>query len=814
MEKHIDSINEIFSSPPKWLMDKWQEIAELLGNVLKVPSALIMRVDNEELEVFASSKSKENPYKKGSKLEWQGFYSEAMIKSQKKLIVTNALKNDRWASNPSVKKGLISYLGYPINFSDDTIFGVICVLDNKEKNFTKKCQELMIRFKRIIEEDLLQIDFFGKEKKILNDKIYQQYQDLAEKNKTLIAVNEEAKYSQLKYKLISNITSEGIMLHDKGIIKEVNKSFEKITGYTRKELIGENCLTFVEDKFKEKVSENIRKGISSTYEIEIIKKGGTNVFIELEAKNIKTESGKVAYAVAIRDISSYKKKIMEVKKFSTAIEQSSNTVVITNLNGTIEYVNPAFTKISGYTYDEAVGNNPRILNSGLQPKEYYLKLWNKIRNGETWKGEFCNKAKDGRLYWENVTITPITDENGKIIYYLGIKEDITERKTAEKEIRRKNEELLIAKERAEKSDRLKSEFLASISHEIRTPLNAIVGFSNIIAEESKNEQFKKFSKIIHNQNEALLQIVNDILDFSQFEVGAVEIQNQKFDINSVVEEIYSLYKHKCPAQVKLIAKTTSKPIIVNSDQRRLTQIFNNLISNALKFTEKGEIVFGFEEKENSKIIGFVKDTGIGIKKEKQAEIFESFTKLDKFSQGTGLGLSIVKSIIRALGGAVWLESEYKKGSNFYFKIPFKKIRKAKEAEHHKTTEIDTNTKVNPILIVEDQKSNFAYLKELLNSKGLQVLHASNGKQAIEICKKNKNISLILMDVKMPLLDGYEATKQIKKIYPKLPIVIQTAYASEEDKQKAKEIGCDGYLSKPIDKKILDEILIQYLLKNK
>lgn len=810
MEKNIDNIDEIFSSPPEWLIDKWQEVVELLGNVLKVPSALIMRVNNEELEVFASSKNKGNPYKKGSKVEWEGFYSEAMLKTQEKLMVTNALKDDKWASNLSVKKGLISYLGYPINYSDHTIFGVICVLDNKEKRFTKKCQELVVRFKRIIEEDLLQIDFFGKEKKILNDKIYQQYKDLAEKNKTLIAVNEEAKHSQLKYKLISNITSEGIMLHNQGIIREVNKSFEKITGYTRKELIGENCLTFVGDKFKQKVSENIKNKISSTYEIEIIKKDGSTSFIELEAKNT-TESGKIVYAVSIRDINSYKKKIMEVKKFSTAIEQSSNTVVITDLSGTIEYVNPAFTKISGYTYDEAVGNNPRILNSGLQPKEYYLRLWNKIRNGETWKGEFCNRAKDGRLYWENVTITPITDENGKIIYYLGIKEDITERKTAEKEIRRKNEELLIAKERAEKSDRLKSEFLASISHEIRTPLNAIVGFSNIIAEESKNEQFKKFSKIIHNQNEALLQIVNDILDFSQFEVGAVEIQNQKFDINSVVEEIYSLYKHKCPAQVELIAKTTSKPIIVNSDQRRLTQIFNNLISNALKFTEKGQIIFGFEEKENSKIIGFVKDTGIGIKKERQAEIFESFTKLDKFSQGTGLGLSIVKSIIKTLGGAIWLESEYEKGSKFYFKIPFKKIRKTKETEQYKTTEIKTDGVVSPILIVEDQKSNYAYLKELLNSKGLQVLHASNGREAVEICKKNENISLILMDVKMPLLDGYEATKQIKKIHPKLPIVIQTAYASEEDRQKAKEIGCDGYLSKPIDKKILDEILIQYLL---
>ncbi|MDD3723740.1 MAG: response regulator, partial [Lutibacter sp.] len=266
------------------------------------------------------------------------------------------------------------------------------------------------------------------------------------------------------------------------------------------------------------------------------------------------------------------------------------------------------------------------------------------------------------------------------------------------------------------------------------------------------------------------------------------------------------FETKSPSGVSLIHSTPLEEIFVNNDKSRIKQIFINLILNAFKFTPKGAVTFGYninKESEEPELICFVKDTGIGISSENHHKIFERFTKLDSFSQGTGLGLSIVKNILDLLEGKIWIESELNNGATFYFKLPFNIVKSANQKPVAKNVIHDSNKKFT-ILIAEDEESNFIYLNELLGVHNFKVIHAINGKEAVDLCAKNKEIGLVLMDINMPVLNGYEATKQIKKINPELPIVAQTAYTMTENKDAAKKAGFDGFLSKPIRKSDLFE----------
>ncbi|MRT91877.1 ATP-binding protein [Ancylomarina sp. 16SWW S1-10-2] len=374
------------------------------------------------------------------------------------------------------------------------------------------------------------------------------------------------------------------------------------------------------------------------------------------------------------------------------------------------------------------------------------------------------------------------------------------------------EDLKIALEKAQESDRLKTAFLASMSHEIRTPLNAIVGFSTLIAEESEDLKLLDLSDTIHNQNDLLLQLIDDLIDFSKVEAGILDFDNKLFDINKIIIELSLIFNTKCHKDVELIAKSSFDSFIVSSDELRVRQIFSNLISNAIKFTRKGNISFGYEVVDNSEIRCFVRDTGIGVPIDKQNEIFERFTKLDAFSQGTGLGLSIVKNIVELMNGEIWLESEPGKGSCFYFKIPSLIQKQGELKVKDKPSMIEKNIKKTDItiLIAEDNESSSFLLERILEAYNMNILRAKNGQDAVELCKSRSDIDMVLMDIKMPILDGYDATRQIKQIRPHLPIIAQTAYAMEVDKNDAKESGCDDYISKPIIKEKLISLLKKYI----
>ncbi len=492
----------------------------------------------------------------------------------------------------------------------------------------------------------------------------------------------------------------------------------------------------------------------------------------------------------------------EVLKLSRAVEQSPNSIVITDVNGTIEYVNANTAALTGYTSEEVIGKNPRIFKTGNTSDEEYSKLWETITSGKTWSGEFMNKKKNGELYWESASISPILDLQGKIVNYLGIKTDITEKKKL-------LQELIAAKEKAEESDRLKTSFLNNISHEIRTPMNAIVGFAEFLNEpDLTSEKRKEFSDIIIQSTKQLLSIITDIIDIAAIEAGQEKTHLTEFDLNYLLRIVYEQSLMKAAHQdveLRMQAGMPQTEIRLVCDQTKLSQILNNLIGNALKFTKKGHVVFGYEIK-GEEIEFSVHDTGIGIAAEMHDEIFKRFRQVEstlarKFG-GSGLGLSIAKAFVELLGGKIWLTSEPGKGSSFYFTIPYNKAPQSDVAgpSTKKTTHFRTQ-KPKTLLIAEDEDSNFMLLRELLSDFNITIIRANNGREAIEMCR-SQLIDLVLMDIKMPEMDGYEATKLIREFMPDLPIIAQTAYSANADKEKALASGCSDYIGKPISREIL------------
>ena len=648
-------------------------------------------------------------------------------------------------------------------------------------------------------------------------------------------------------------------------------------------------------------------------------------------------SFEIAEKKAINEL--VEKQSLEIIKLSSAVEQSANTIVITDIEGNIEYVNKKHSETSGYTFEESIGKSPRILNSGLQPDDYYAKMWRYISAGKTWKGEFSNKDKLGKLYWEQATISPIKNDANEIINYLAIKEDITIRRSNEQklleqndfinkiiecsavstwiadkdgtaikanqacldlfeitreegigkynilkddlieeqgfsseikkvflsgkvaniifdytirndehvdsgnntlkivngiytpildengavvnvvcqaidltEIKKYESELIKAKVKAEESDQLKTEFLNNMSHEIRTPMNGILGFSDMLNDPGLTElKRKNFVNIIQNSGKQLLHVIDDIIEISRLGTNQVKVFEEKLCLNDLFFEIFSIFDIKAKAKkIPLYLKNelSDERSTIFSDKSKLNKILSNLLENALKFTNSGFIEFGYQLKNNELEI-YVKDTGIGIGPEKHESIFNRFSQgekdLSKITSGLGLGLSIVKENVELLGGKIRVESEKQTGTIFYVLIPYKPVNKR---------EVGTGVqKLKTILIAEDEEVNYLFLEALIRNAiklDVKILYAINGKEAVEFCKTNPDISLVLMDLKMPIMDGYQATVEIKKMHPNLTIVAQTAYSTAEDKEKAKSAGCDDFISKPIKKENFEILIHKYL----
>lgn len=504
----------------------------------------------------------------------------------------------------------------------------------------------------------------------------------------------------------------------------------------------------------------------------------------------------------------------KLRILSQAVEQSPTSILITDTEGKITYINSKFSVLTGYSPEETLGQNPRFLKSGEMPTEYYKEMWMTINSGKEWSGEFHNRKKSGELYWEQAFISPIFDSTGMITHFLSIKEDITGRKQTEKE-------LISAKEKAEESNRLKTEFLHNMSHEIRTPMNGIMGFTTLLEDpDISHEKQKQYIKFITNSSTQLLRIIDDILEISQLETTQVKAHNEQVCLNDLLLELFSIFDMKAKAKkipLYLNKGLSDKQSLIYTDTLKLNKILGNLLENALKFTSTGFVEMGYQLKNNTIEI-YVQDTGIGINPQKQESIFERFSQeekeVTKIYGGLGLGLSIAKENTELLGGKITLKSEKGKGSVFYVTIPYNPVY---SDESDKVADVDTEPQsgqeeLYTILIAEDEEVNYLYLEALLELTNLntKLIHARNGKEAIEICQKNEEINLVLMDIKMPVMNGYEATKEIKKYRPDLPVIAQTAYSTTEDKELAKSAGCDDFISKPIRSETLNRIVTRYL----
>jgi len=501
---------------------------------------------------------------------------------------------------------------------------------------------------------------------------------------------------------------------------------------------------------------------------------------------------------------------IQLKLLYDAIDRAPSSIVITDINANIIFVNPAFEKVTGYKREEVVGKNPRVLQSGKHDKEFYKNMWNTLLDAKEWKGELLNKKKSGEIYWESASIAPIYDEDGVIRNFVAIKHDITE--------------LVKSKEMAEESNKLKSNFLATISHELRTPLNTILGFSSFINEKTPIDEILDMNNKIIESSHHLLEIVESILDISIIEAKELKLNKEICNIS----EIFTRIKHyldieqirtkKESINISFISDSDYSNLKINTDKIRLVQIISNLLNNALKFTEKGGIEYGYKV-ENKDITFFVKDTGIGINKDKLTFIFDKFRQIQdsksrKYS-GVGLGLSISKEITDLLGSSLNVESEEGIGSKFFFSLPNIITIEEKDKKLISKSELsypDLENKM--ILIAEDTDLNYMVLKKMLAVTKASILWAKDGQQAIDMVKNNPNIEIILMDIMMPNVDGYEATIEIKKIRPDIYIIAQTAHTMESEIQKVFESGCDFYISKPIKKEILYDSLEKGINKDK
>jgi len=390
--------------------------------------------------------------------------------------------------------------------------------------------------------------------------------------------------------------------------------------------------------------------------------------------------------------------------------------------------------------------------------------------------------------------------------------------------RKKSEEnLLAALKKAKESDRLKIAFLNAMSHELRTPLNAVIGFSELIDEDANMTDILDFSKTINKSGNHLLGIIEDIFDISLIESGELKIHKEKFNIAGFFQNLRKTLEKKQKDENKQSIEIRFKPcenykdIVIYSDSQRLMQLLTHLLQNALKFTHEGFIEYGFSKEiinNESMMKFFIKDTGVGISKEKQEFIFEIFRQADDSDtrkyDGVGVGLSIAKRITEFLGGRMWLESKEEEGSIFYFTIPYSENSHAEMVNSLTKNKKDIDFSKKTILIVEDVKSNFQYLDVLLKRFNVKILWVLDGSKAIEACSDNPDIDIVFMDIKMPGINGYEATKEIKKFRPSLPIIAQTAYALYGDDKKAEYAGCDDYITKPFKRKTIEDIIFKYL----
>jgi PAS domain S-box-containing protein len=617
-----------------------------------------------------------------------------------------------------------------------------------------------------------------------------------------------------------------------GKIMDMNEAMVEVTDKSRGDLKGTNFNNYFTDtqKAKDVYEEVFTRGFVTDYPLTM--KDGKLTDVLFNGSVYKDAKGNVQGAVVVaRDVSEQRKiennllkSLKEVSDYKYALDASS-IVEVTDEKGVIKYVNENFCKISQYSAAELIGTTHSIINSGYHSKEFMVNLWATITAGKIWRDEIKNKAKDGSFYWVLTTIVPFLNESGTPYQYVAIRTDITGQKRIEEELTEAKvfaelataiaeEEKIKAEAAAHVSEdavKSKQQFLSNMSHEIRTPMNAIIGFTKVILKTGLTEKQKEYLTAIKMSGDALIVLINDILDLAKVDAGKMTFEQTPFKMALSVTAMLHLFDTKMQEKNLQLIKNydTEIPAVLVGDPARLHQIILNLISNAVKFTTKGKITVNVkllhQNEEKATVEFTITDTGIGIPENKLTKIFDNFQQASRDTSrlygGTGLGLAIVKNLVEAQGGNIKVKSKINEGTAFSFVLDFKKT-KAEVLADTEIMELDREIKDIKVLVVEDMALNQLLMKTLLDDFGFERDIVNNGKLAIEKLKA-KAYDIILMDLQMPEMNGFETTEYIRKtMQSKIPIIALTADVTTVDLEKCKAAGMDDYIAKPVDERLL------------
>lgn len=547
--------------------------------------------------------------------------------------------------------------------------------------------------------------------------------------------------------------------------------------------------------------------------VELVKQGATDYVLKDRIERLSLVTRRALDAA--RHLEKFRKAELEAKTnrnlLKVVINNALDSIYIKDIDGKYLLFNTAAEMMTGKRAEEVIGKGDSVIfnNEDARKTAEEDKKVLERRSPITFEGSLL--LNDGKVHIFHTIKCPIYDAGGNIVGLSGISRDITEKKLIE-------QELVKAKEKAEEGDRLKSAFLQNISHEIRTPMNAIIGFSKLLKEpDIDREKSISYGEIISNSTEQLLSIISDIISISTIEAGQERVIIKPCDINDIFEALnkkFSLVAKKKGLTLNSGITLSVDDCKILSDNNKVTQILVNVIGNAIKFTKKGHVNYGCQLK-GDKLEFFVEDTGIGIPEDKFEDIFKRFRQASMDIAGnyggSGLGLAITKAYVSLLGGEIWLKSEIGKGSTFYFTIPYEKAPVSAETQDINISGAKLSmVSQASILVAEDEESNYLLLKEYLKDFDINLIWARNGQEAVNICKSRSHIFLVIMDVKMPVMDGLQASREIKRLRPEIPVVAFTAYCSDEDVKKAISCGCCGFMSKPITKNQLCNVVSEHL----
>ncbi|MGQ9815420.1 MAG: PAS domain S-box protein [Candidatus Roseilinea sp.] len=630
--------------------------------------------------------------------------------------------------------------------------------------------------------------------------------------------------------LLQSASVAVVIIDSQGRITMVNARTETLFGYTHDELVGQPLEMLLPERYRavhvahraEYMAHPRVRPMGTNLHLVGRRKDGSEFPVEVGLGYIETEAGLLAMSF-ILDLTERKTAEEGLRLMQRAIESATNGIVIADAQQPdmpIIYVNPAFERISGYSRDEVIGRNCRFLQGNDRDQPALEELRAALKAERPCQVTLRNYKKDGTLFWNQLDIAPVHDEWGRLTHFVGIQNDITERKMAEEELAHKNRELDQALEAASAATRAKSEFLANMSHEIRTPLNAIIGMTGLLLDTALSKEQREYAETVRISGDVLLSVINDILDFSKIEAGKMEMEEQPFDLLDCVKASLDLLVPNAAEKGIEMIYTIDEgtPTVLIGDVTRLRQVLVNLLSNAVKFTSRGEVVVSVSSRLISnpetvpaehEVHFSVRDTGIGIPRERLGRLFQPFSQVDASTTrrygGTGLGLVISKRLVEMMGGNIWVESEPGKGSTFHFTI---RVKAPPQQQRISAGAAQAEIAGKRVLIVDDNTSNRTILTRQIQSWGMQTQDAPSGPAALAHIRAGMQFDIAVLDIQMPDMDGLTLADEIHKLLPNLPLVMLSSIGARDADDLRPYIA--AYLTKPIRPAQLYGVMVNLL----